>query len=125
MPEPPALLVSYPELAEAPSPDPIVRTKWNVRDSDATLIVCPGPISSCSGTAATVEFAKSYGKPFYVSDGTDYANVLEWIAALSSADGKSLDLNVAGPRESGLPGVYELTRNLIAQLLTNLGAAPN
>ena len=125
MPEPPGLLVSYPELAEAPSPDPIVRTKWNVRDSDATLIVCPGPISSCSGTAATVEFAKSYGKPFYVSDGTDYANVLEWIAALSSADGKSLDLNVAGPRESGLPGVYELTRNLIAQLLTNLGAAPN
>ena len=121
--EAPGLLARYPELVEAPSADPIVRTEWNVRDSHATLIVCPGPSAACSGTAATLEFAQQHGKPHYVSDGTDCENVRAWLGsiAIDSHDGKGacsgLDLNVAGPRESGSPGVYELSRQLIAQLL--------
>ena len=127
--EPPGLLAWYPELIEAPSPDPIVRTEWNVRDSDATLIVCPGEMSNCSGTAATLEFAKRYGKPYFVSNGSDFEEVRAWAESLVCANGApklqegrptsadGLNLNVAGPRESGSPGVYELTKDLIVRLL--------
>jgi len=124
-PEPSGLLAVYPELVEAASPDPIVRTEWNVRDSDATLIVCPGPVNPFSGTAATIEFAKSFGKPYFVSDGTDCMRVLDWLAALADTSPEGLDLNVAGPRESGSPGVYELTRSLIAQILAMQTSSTN
>jgi hypothetical protein len=116
MPDPPGLCAIYPELVEAVSSDPIVRTEWNVRDSDATLIVCPEGIALGSGTAATLEFARQLGKPHFVSNGHDYEAVRSWIEILAN-EHDSLDLNVAGPRESGSPGVYELTRNLVRQLL--------
>ncbi len=34
----------YPGLVETDSPDGAERTRWNVRDSDATLIVSRGPL---------------------------------------------------------------------------------
>ena len=40
-PEPPGLLALYPELRETPSENVSQRTVWNVRDADATLIICP------------------------------------------------------------------------------------
>lgn len=116
MPDPPGLRAIYPELAEAASPDPIVRTEWNVRDADATLIVCPEGIVLGSGTAATLEFAQQLGKPYFVSDGHDFEVVRTWIEKLAD-EHDNLNLNVAGPRESGSPSVYELTRNLVRQLL--------
>lgn len=117
MPEPPGLLAGYPELVEAPSREPIVRTELNVRDSDATLIVCPGDMATCPGTAATLEFAKEHGKPHFVSDGTDFECVKSWLEKLENGRPEGLDLNVAGPRESGSPGTYALTKALIAKLL--------
>ena len=117
MPAPPGLLATYPELAEAPSREPIVRTEWNVRDSDATLIVCAEPIDRRSGTAATIEFARRLGKPHFISNGSDCAHVVAWLSALAPERDEGLDLNVAGPRESGSPGTYELARRLIAQLI--------
>jgi hypothetical protein len=38
----PGLLKRYPSLRETPSADPAQRTEWNVRDSDAALIVIDG-----------------------------------------------------------------------------------
>ena len=122
LPDAPGLLARYPELVEAPAADPIVRTEWNVRDSDATLIVCPGKIAACSGTAATLEFARRHGKPHYASDGTDCESVRTWLETVAGSGGHAasgLDLNVAGPRESGSPGTYQLTKDLIAQLLSH------
>ena len=40
--EPPGLLARYPHLRETPSADPAQRTEWNVRESDATLILIEG-----------------------------------------------------------------------------------
>ena len=39
LPNPPGLLARYPKLRETPLPHPLQRTRWNVRDSDATLII--------------------------------------------------------------------------------------
>ncbi|MDQ6972658.1 MAG: putative molybdenum carrier protein, partial [Mariprofundaceae bacterium] len=39
------------------------RTKWNVRDSDATLILCRDEPSG--GTALTIKYCEQLGKPFY------------------------------------------------------------
>ena len=80
-----------------------------------SLIVCPGGIVCPSGTYATLEFVESYGRPYLVSDGSDFPRVAAWLDAL--AFDRPIDLNVAGPRESGLPGICELTRSLVSRLL--------
>ena len=41
-PEPPGLLAKYSHLRETPERHPLQRTEWNVRDSDATLIITDG-----------------------------------------------------------------------------------
>ena len=53
----------YP-LTETPSDRAIQRTEWNVRDSDATLVIVRGP--AAGGTPATIEFAKSMDRPCQV-----------------------------------------------------------
>lgn len=111
-PEPPGLLASYPELQETPSADPIQRTEWNVRDSDATLIVCPGGLDVSPGTAATARFAERYRKPLCVVEDANEESlekVRTWLATLDTP----IELNVAGPRESESPGTYECTLNLV------------
>lgn len=40
------------------------RTKWNVRDADATLIICRD--EPTGGTALTVKYCEQLGKPFNV-----------------------------------------------------------
>ena len=110
-PSPPGVRAAYPELVETPSPDPIERTNWNVRDADATLIVLPGGTSP--GTEATERFARQYGKPHLVLNGADVEEARTWLQAL----GRPVELNVAGPRESECPGAYRVSRTLIAQLI--------
>jgi hypothetical protein len=118
--EPPGLLASYPGLAESPSRDYRERTEWNVRDSDATLILRPSFAPDSPGTAMTVEFATDHERPCLVVDpGKDGAadEVLEFLAGLE--DGYTL--NVAGPRESGAPGAYEVSLRLLREVLPGPG----
>jgi hypothetical protein len=117
-PEPPGLLERYPGLKECDSPDPAVRTELNVRDSDATLILMPGGTIHSPGTALTEEIARRMGRPFAVIDpvaGLDAAVP----GALTLLDRIPDDgtLNVAGPRESQSPGIYDATRTLLVALL--------
>src|SRR5436309_5940772 len=51
-------------LDEAPSEDPSLRTEWNVRDSEATLILSHGPLAG--GSALTRRLARQYGRPCLV-----------------------------------------------------------
>ena len=53
----------YP-LAETPSAATAQRTEWNVRDSDATLVILRGPAGG--GTGATIRFARALGRPLRV-----------------------------------------------------------
>ena len=63
LPDPPGLLGTYPELVETPTTDSSVRTEWNVRDSDATLLLTDRPDSLSGGTALTRDLAVRLGRP--------------------------------------------------------------
>jgi len=117
LPEPPGLLAQYPGLREAPSADPEVRTRLNVRDSHATLVVRAAHVPSL-GTDLTVETAGALGRPCLVTDGS-VDEVRHWLEGL----GHGLTLNVAGPRESEQPGLYAVARVLLDALLER-GPAP-
>lgn len=118
MPEPPGLLALYPELREGTSAGYVERTAWNVRDSHATLIVSPGGLEPRSGTEMTAVFAERMGRPVLVLEGADAsAGAEEALAWLESLGMRAITLNVAGPRESKMPGVYELAHDIVARIL--------
>jgi hypothetical protein len=110
-----AIAPRYP-LTEMPTAEYRARTRQNVIDSDATLIVFFGEISG--GTRATLDIAEGLGKPVLTLDCG--AKPLE-DAAVEAAAFVELNairtLNVAGPRESTLPGSGECARRLVALLL--------
>jgi hypothetical protein len=102
----------YP-LQETNSVSYPVRTERNVRDSDGTLILTHGPAKG--GTAATIKFAKKYGKPCLVIDlgsGGDPEVVRKWGQA-----NRVRILNVAGPRESETPGIHDRTVDFLRKVL--------
>ncbi|MGB5835147.1 MAG: putative molybdenum carrier protein [Thiohalocapsa sp.] len=102
----------YP-LDETPSPDPAQRTEWNVRDSDATLILTRPVLSA--GTAVTERVAERLGRPLLRVDLTQQVPINELCAWLQQACVSVL--NVAGPRESECPGIEAQTRELMQRLL--------
>lgn len=101
----------YP-LTECDSPDPDTRTRLNVRDSDATLILARGELSG--GTELTREVALGLGRPVLVADPSapeSVGSVMDWMAKHLPGT-----LNVAGPRESKQPGSYLGARRFLESL---------
>ena len=70
-PDPPGLLIDYPELTETPSDDTAQRSKWNMRDCDAILTIIPGSSGSSPGTVVGLEEGKNLGKPMYTAAGPE------------------------------------------------------
>jgi hypothetical protein len=102
----------YP-LSETPSADYTQRTEWNVRDSDGTLVLAPGPPDG--GSALTLELAERLRRPSLAVDPRDLARieeVREWLERQ-----RVRTLNVAGPRESRVPGAYDAARRFLGVLL--------
>jgi Circularly permutated YpsA SLOG family len=119
-PVPPGLLGAYPRMRETPSADPEQRTCWNVRDSDATLIVALGGEGRVSpGTATTEAAAAKLGRPLLRLDASelDRASARAAVERLLSALGPSPTLNVAGPRQSEQPRAYAAALGLLGLLL--------
>ena len=90
-----------------------LRTRLNVREADATLIVTRG--APRGGTALTIEVADRLGKPCLVVDllgKPDHVVVRAWLA-----ENRVATLNVAGPRESENPGIYEEASAFLRLLL--------
>ncbi len=87
-----------------------------MEDSDGTLIVAPD--EPVGGTLATLGHARRIGKPVLIVDPADSIgeagldSIVEWLVAH-----RIRMLNVAGPRESGSPGIYDNARDLISRLL--------
>jgi len=89
------------ELTETDSPEYWVRTKQNVLDSDATLILYRGRVSG--GTELTLRLARQHARPYLVVDMDDPPSRDEFHAWMES---NAVDvLNVAGPRESQNPEI--------------------
>ena len=113
----------YPRLQETPSADPQQRTAWNVRDCDATLILTPDSTFARSpGTQFTRVCAELiFLKPWRVGDPNDERSgegLASWLHALAKQPGDaSFCLNVAGPRESEVPGIYDQSRRYLRRLL--------
>jgi hypothetical protein len=102
--------------ADAPEIPRSQRTEWNVRDSDGTLLLCLGPLADAdAGTRFTADCATRFGKPCFVADPGDLADVRrvrEWIDAHGIRT-----LNVAGPSEQTLPGIGDLTETFMRDVL--------
>ncbi len=91
------------------------RTEWNVRDSDGTLILTVG--EPAGGTALTIRAAEELKRPFIILDPYGKAGIerfREWTKTW-----KIETLNVAGPRESVIPGIYDLVAAFLQKVLQN------
>ncbi len=104
----------YP-LTELPGGGYRARTRRNVVDSDATLIVTFGTPSG--GTAATLDDCRTESRPVLVIDAmtVDHETALVQLRAFLAAHAVGV-LNVAGPRASGHADGYAYTRALLVRL---------
>jgi hypothetical protein len=121
LPEPPGLLAKYHHLKETPERHPLQRTEWNVRDSNAMLVVTDKQGLGVSiGTRRAYHWAHQHGKPLLIVDAEDPQAVeraATWMQAQQKRFGADLAINIAGPRESEAPGIYRRARVLIAAIL--------
>ena len=107
----------------------MARTKANVRDSDATLVIAAGiPLSP--GTQLTVDTARRIGRPFKVvclRDDDAVSQIRDWMlwleATVRPGDASAIVLNVAGPRESKSPGAFSVARRILVQAFDCLRAS--
>ncbi len=110
----------YASLREAPSASYSVRTRLNVQDSDATLILRVG--RATGGTLETLEAARALDRPFFEVDlatdqpATASRHVREWLLDLLRTKA-TIRLNVAGPRDSQAPLGYASAREVLLQAL--------
>lgn len=113
----------YPNLREAESEAPALRTELNVRDSDATLILSHGPL--VGGTALTEKLAIEHGKALLHLD-LDHVTELNASSTLRAwlAEQRPRTLNVAGARQSEDPEIHDaVMRVLLAALPRSAGPA--
>lgn len=116
------VLASHYPLKETPSEAYEQRTLWNVRDSDATLILAMDQRLS-GGTQCTREIAEALGKPCLVvilNQHASFTLVSDWLERH-----RVRVLNVAGPRESAVPGIERKARVFLTNLFRYLHEAKN
>lgn len=89
----------YGGMIEADSDAYEIRTKLNVRDSDATAVFCFG--APAGGSALTVSFATSMARPLLLID-LDRCDTVDAVALMREwlDQNRPRVLNVAGPRAS-------------------------
>lgn len=103
------------QLQETESKRYAQRTRRNVEDSDATLVINLGDLEG--GTLRTIEIARRLGRPCLIlpvdTMSPDEARTLvqEWLDRL-----RPKTLNIAGPRESKRPGAYAASRTCLRDL---------
>jgi hypothetical protein len=101
----------YP-LIECETDNYAVRTELNVKNSDGVLIIFKVKIND-PGTTLTVELAKKHNKPLYLCNikQNNINEIRKWIS-----ENAINTLNIAGPRLSNDPEIYELTYDFLVQL---------
>jgi hypothetical protein len=110
----------YPGQRQTAGAEVSERTRRNVRDADATLILFHAHLGGDS--QRTLEFARELARPclsldlqgFETPEGA-VAKIRGWLAGL---DRLPLTLNVAGPRAGEDPAIYAATRQIVRLLFT-------
>ncbi len=116
----------YQQLREADSADSAARTRLNVQDSDATLVLRVG--IATGGTLATLDAAQRLQRPLLDIDlerqhaPAAAAAVSSWLEGLFAAQ-PAVRINVAGPRASQAPTVYALARETLRLALASYANA--
>lgn len=102
----------YP-LSETPGEDYGERTRLNVRDADATLVLTRDLPQG--GTLLTLEEVQALGRPHLVVDlgrAPDPGQAARWLRQSGAGV-----LNVAGPRESTAPGIHQTASRFLKAVL--------
>ena len=92
------------------------RTLANVKDSDATVIFYRSSITG--GTRLTLDACIKRGRPYTLIDSARIS-----VDSATQGIGRFIDeysvtsLNVAGPRASGCPSIYDYVRAVVEKLL--------
>lgn len=102
-------------LKELASPNYRDRTGKNIQESDGTLIVSFGPLTG--GSALTEALAVRHDRPCLHLD-LDLIDQTRAVAALKTwlNEFRIRILNVAGPRASGEPRIYQAVFNLLTAI---------
>jgi len=99
-------------LQEMASPKYRDRTRKNILESDATLIISFGPLTG--GSALTEALAIRHDRPClhldmeHITHGQAIAALELWLKKFAVST-----LNVAGPRASGEPRIYDTVKELL------------
>ena len=99
----------------APDVPRSLRSEWNVRDSDATLILEPAA-STDPGTGWTRTCAHRYGRPTLTCDPEDpraASTIRSWLEV-----SKIGTLNVAGPSERSSPGIHARSYGVLVEVFS-------
>ena len=97
------------QLRETPSVAYPERTRLNVEDSDATLIVSPHSLEG--GTLLTIKHAEEVDKPMLIVTRENEEDAPEFLRAFIQEHEVGI-LNVAGPRASGSAEVEAMVTHL-------------
>lgn len=101
-------------LTEMPSPSYTARTRQNVIDSDATLILYRGDLSG--GTLLTSQIAQELKRPLFILDleiPVEIDQPRRWLKQFSV-----VTLNIAGPRESTCPGISQQACRVLTEIFS-------
>lgn len=97
------------------------RTRQNILDSDATLILVPSiplPQAINDGTLLTIDELKILKKSYLMID-LSHSNIhflINWLLKNEISI-----LNIAGPREASFSGIYQLSVVFLNRLMKELG----
>lgn len=109
----------YTGMVETESARPSARTKRNVRESDATLIITRGGCEG--GTLLTSDTARKGGKSLLVIDLAEVdanraiAAVSEWFSKIAPEK-----INIAGPRASKDSAIYAEALKILLAVFSGL-----
>lgn len=102
------------------------RTRRNIQEADATLILVDNDSQVVGGTLLTLNMCRYWKKPCCVIKldfllGGDTAPSMSDVRQWLERD-KVQTLNIAGPRESKYPGIHDRAKAFLVELLRGLGA---
>lgn len=108
----------YP-LKELAGGDYAERTRRNVVDSDATVVIYFGYLEG--GTKLTVEFCEQAHKPLLLIDASSeqFSSAIDKMLQFTE-EYRIKTLNIAGPRASKQPDAYAYTKALLTTYLERL-----